>query len=138
MKAIQFGRALVKLNRGILGLPVPWRSWNMLLAVVNGVVPVFFLRHLEAQLVWVAFLASFLLMTVLCGMTGFSRLLGLGHILWIPLLWFLWVRLDQIPADSAFGIWIRLLMVVNALSLVIDAIDVSRYVSGDRVDAMKG
>ena len=59
MKPIQFGRALIKLNRGILGLPVPWRSWNMMLAVVNGVVPVFLLRHLEAQLVWVAFLAGF-------------------------------------------------------------------------------
>ncbi len=59
-----------------------------------------------------------------------------GHLLWIPLLYFLWTRLDAIPANDAFGIWTRALMALNALSLVIDGIDVARYVAGDRAETM--
>ena len=82
--------------------------------------------------------ASMILMTALTGLSGFGRLLGLGHILWIPLLYFLWTRLGQIPADDFFGIWIRVLMALNATSLVIDATDVIRYLAGDREETVKG
>ncbi|MEE9211920.1 MAG: hypothetical protein V3U29_04625, partial [Phycisphaeraceae bacterium] len=81
---------------------------------------------------------SMLLMTVLTGFTGFTRLLGLGHVLWVPMLWFLWGRLGQIPADEAFGLWIRVLMILNAISLVIDAVDVIRYITGDRKATVEG
>lgn len=80
-------------------------------------------------------------MTGLTALSGFTRLLGLGRILWIPLLYFLWMRLQQNPADSLFGLWIRVLMVLNAVSLIIDAIDVGRYIAADRsetVAAMDG
>ena len=77
-------------------------------------------------------------MTVLTALSGFSRLLGLGHIFWIPLLYFLWTRLDQIPADEFFGIWIRVLMTLNAVSLIIDAVDVGRYIAGERAETVKG
>ncbi len=131
-------RAFIKFNKGLLKMPIPWQLWLMLLVTVNLVVPFFYLRRLEAQVVVVAFLASVTLMTILTGLTGFSRLVGLGHIFWIPLLFFLWTRLDQIPAGDVFGIWIRTLMVLNALSLVIDAVDVFRYIAGDREETVEG
>ena len=56
----------------------------------------------------------------------------------IPLLYFLWTRLDQIPADEFFGIWIRVLMTLNAVSLIIDAVDVGRYIAGERAETVKG
>ncbi|MFQ5757910.1 MAG: hypothetical protein ACE5H7_17695, partial [Acidiferrobacterales bacterium] len=62
---------------------------------------------------------------------------GLGHILWIPLLYFLWMRLEQNPADDFFGLWIRVVMVLNALSLVIDVVDVVRYIAGDRAETVR-
>ncbi len=65
-----------------------------------------------------ALLASVLFMTILTGVSGFNRLLGLGHIFWNPLLYFLWMRLGQIPADDFFGIWVRTLITLNAASLV--------------------
>jgi hypothetical protein len=37
-----------------------------------------------------------------------------------------------------FGIWVRALMMLNAVSLVIDAADVIRYVAGDRAETVKG
>ncbi len=138
MKLGQFGRAFIKFNRGMMQLQVHWQLWLMLLVIANVVAPLFFLGHLEAQLVLAAILASMMLMTALTGLSGFTRLLGLGHVFWIPLLAFLWPRLDQIPANDAFGIWIRLLMALNAASLVIDASDVIRYVAGDREETVKG
>ena len=130
--------AFIKFNRGIMQMPVRWRLWLALLITANLIVPVFFIGHLEAQVVIGALLGSMVLMTILTGLTGFTRLLGLGHIFWIPLLYFLWTRLDQIPADSAFGVWIRVLMALNAVSLVIDAVDVTRYIAGDRDEAVAG
>ncbi len=83
-----------------------------------------------------AFLASMVLMTVVTALSGFTRLLGLGHIFCIPLLYFLRARIDQIPADVFLGVWIRGLMVLNAVSLLIDMVDVGRYISGERTETV--
>ena len=131
-------RAFIKFNKGIMKMPIQWRLWLMLLMVVNLVVPLFYLNRLEAQVVLAVILASAMLMMMLTASSGFTRLLGLGHILWFPLLYFLWIRLDQIPASDFFGIWIRILMTLNAVSLVIDTIDVTRYTAGDREETVKG
>ena len=131
-------RAFITFNKGMLKSPIQVRLWLMLLVVFNLVVPLFFLDRLEAQVVLAALLVSMLLMTVLTGLTGFTRLLGLGHVLWVPMLWFLWGRLGQIPADDAFGLWIRVLIILNAISLVIDAVDVIRYIAGDRKTTVEG
>ena len=130
-------RAFIKFNRGVMKMPVLVRLWLMLLVALNLVVPLFSLDRLEAQVVVVTFVASVMLMTVLTASLGFNRLLGLGHIFWIPLMYFLWLRLDQIPVDEPFGLWMRALMVANAISLVIDTIDVTRYISGERNETVQ-
>jgi hypothetical protein len=117
---------------------VHWQLWLMLLVVLNLVIPLFFLNRLEAQIVLAAIVASAAFMTILAGVSGFTRLLGLGHIFWFPLLYFLWTRVDQVPADDFFGIWIRLLIVFNSLSLVIDLVDIIRYIAGDREETVTG
>ena len=130
--------AFIKFNKGVMKMPFFLQLWLMLLILANLVVPLFFLNHLESQIVLVTMLASMILMILLTSLFGFTRLLGLGHVLWIPLLYFLWTRLGQIPANDFFGIWIRVLMVLNALSLAIDAIDVIRYIAGDREETIRG
>ena len=130
-------RAFIKFNRGVMKMPMLVRLWLMLLVALNLVVPLFSLDRLEAQVVVVTFVASVTLMTVLTASLGFNRLLGLGHIFWIPLMYFLWLRLDQIPVDEPFGLWMRALMVANAISLVIDTIDVTRYISGERNETVQ-
>ncbi len=129
--------AFIKFNKGIMKMPVHWQLWLALLLTVNLVVPLFFLDRLEAQIIVAALLASALFMTILTGVSGFNRLLGLGHIFWIPLLYFLWMRLDQIPANDFFGIWVRTLMTLNAASLVFDFVDVARFIAGDRKVTVK-
>ncbi len=130
--------AFIKFNKGVMRGPIYVRLWLMLLIFSNLVVPLFYLRRVEAQVVLGAFLASVILMTALTGLSGFTRLIGLGHIFWLPLLYFLWTRLDQIPSDEVFGGWIRVLIGLNAISLVIDGVDVLRYIAGDRAETVKG
>jgi hypothetical protein len=131
-------KSFIRFNRGVMGMPFRWQVWLLLLVTVNGVIPIFFVGRVEAQMVLGAMVIDMILMTLLTGLTGFSRLVGLGHYPWFPLLFFLWTRLDQIPADDFFGIWIRVLMVLNALSLVIDTIDAARYIAGEREETVQG
>ncbi|MCH7650988.1 MAG: hypothetical protein IIA63_07500 [Nitrospinae bacterium] len=130
--------AFTKFNKGLMNSSLPVQLWVGLLVIFNMIIPLFFLERLEAQVVLAAIMASMLLMTLITSTTGFTRLLGLGHIFWIPLLYFLWISLDQIPPDDGFGVWVRALMVINATSLVIDAVDVLRYLAGERMEIVKG
>ncbi len=130
-------RAFIKFNKGIMSMPIYWQLWLMLLVTFNLIIPLFFLNRLEAQVVVGALVASMILMTVLTAISGFTRLLGLGHVFWIPLLYFLWIRLEQNPADDFFGLWLRVLMIINAASLIIDVVDVGRYIAGDRSETVE-
>ena len=131
-------RAFLKFNRGILRMPLQWRLWMMLLMTANVVVPLFFLGRLEAQVVLAAILSSLVLFTLLTARAGFTRLLGLGHLPWVPLIWFLATRLGEVSPDDFYGVWIRAVIALNATSLAIDTVDVIRYVAGDRKETVPG
>ena len=62
-------------------------------------------------------------MVVLTGLAGFTRLFGLEHFVWfpLPLLYYLWTRLGTMPASEPFGFYVRVLMVSNGASLVIES-----------------
>ena len=128
--------AFIKFNRGLLAMPLPWRLWLLLLLTLNLIAPLVFIGRIEVQATLGALLVSMALMTGLTGLSGFSRLLGLGHIVWLPLLAFLSTRLAEIPAADAFGLWVRAVIAINATSLVIDAVDVIRYAAGDRAETV--
>ncbi len=130
--------AFLKFNKGMLRMPFHWQLWLLVLVTANVIGPLIFLDHVEARIVLGTILASMMLMVFLTARFGFTRILGLGHILWIPMLLFLFTRLGHIPATDAYGIWIRVLMVLNTVSLVIDAVDVGRYMTGDRQETVKG
>jgi hypothetical protein len=123
---------IMKFNRGILRLPVGVKLWLLVLMVGNLLVPLMYLGRSEARIVLLTFLASFVLMVVITGTNGFTRLLGLGHILWIPLLLYLVGRLSSVPASDLYGVWVRSVVVLNVISLVLDAIDVARFARGER------
>jgi hypothetical protein len=124
--------ALAKFPKGVSKLPVAVQSWLGVLMLANAIMPLFFLGRREAQVTLAIFLVSAALMMILTHLVGFTRLLGLGHILWVPLLLYLWSRMGGHPADQPYGAWIRIVMVLNAVSLVMDGWDVVRYVRGDR------
>ena len=130
-------KSFIRFNLGLMRSCLQVRLWLMLLLAANLAAPLFFLHRTEAQVVLLAFVASFGVMTLLTGLTGFTHLLGMGHVFWIPMIIWFWTRLDQIPSDDAFGVWIRVLIAVNMISLLIDAVDVVRYLAGDREETVK-
>jgi hypothetical protein len=125
-------QSMKELMAGIRSLNIGWQLWVMLMAAFNMLLPLFFIQQLEAQWTLAAFFAGATLGMGLVKIQGFTRLLGLMHIFWIPLLLWLWGRMSIWPVGEPFGIWLRTLMVINAVSIVIDAVDVVRYISGDR------
>ena len=131
-------QGFIKFNKGVLRMSWPVKIWLLLLVAANAVVPLFFLQRLEAQAVFAAMMIGAMLMSLLTARFGFSRILGLGHILWIPLVGWLAFRLGQNPADDAFGMWIRGVMLLNTVSLVIDGVDVFRYAAGERKELVTG
>ncbi len=124
--------AFIKFNRGVLRLPILVRVWLMLLMAVNLLAPILYIQRSEARIVLLTFLASFLVMVLITGASGFTRLLGLGHVLWVPLLFFLFSRLDSIPVGGSYSAWIRSVIALNSISLVLDLIDVVRFARGER------
>ncbi len=131
-------QGFIKFNKGVLRMSWPVKVWLLLLVAANAVAPLLFLQRVEAQAVLAAMMIGAMLMSLLTARFGFSRILGLGHILWIPLVGWLAFRLGQIPADDAFGMWIRGVMLLNTVSLVIDTADVVRFVTGDRKELVAG
>ncbi len=129
---------LVRYHLGLGKMPLRWKPWLTLLLVGNMIVPLFYLGRLEAQVVFATAIVNGILFSIVTAASGFSRLLGLGHLPWIPLVIFLWMRLDQWPPDDFYGIWLRVLIAINIGSIVLDAINVVRYVRGDRGEMVEG
>ena len=63
---------------------------------------------------------------------GFVRLLGVGHVAWLFLVPWMWLRLEGVPADGMFRNWMLAVIVLNSISLLVDIADVARYTMGDR------
>lgn len=113
-------------------MPILWQVWLGVLVTANLVVPFFFMNTLEAPVILLTAIVGLMIMLAIFSEKGFVRLLGIGHIGWIPLVAWLWTRLDQVPADSLFGYWLIAVIVLDSLSVIIDIIDVLRYVNGER------
>ena len=123
---------MLSFMQALLQMPRHWAVWVGLLMVFNMLFPLFFLSTLEAQVVLATMMASAGLMLFIFAQKGFVRLLGLGHILWVPLIVWLLARVDVTTFDTRFEQWILAVIVLHGLSLVIDLLDVVRYMRGER------
>jgi hypothetical protein len=133
-------RGFLAFHKGLFGLAWPWRVWLGLLVALNLLAPLIFLDRPEAVWTLAAIGAAFVSMVALTWAQGFTRLLGLGHIWWIPLIWYLIARgalSDPGLNREWFVLWRDAVVAINAVSLVIDASDVIRYLAGDRGAAGK-
>ncbi len=106
-------KAMIGFTKGLMSIPMPWRVWLGLLVAVNVAGPIYFFESLEAKVVLAAFLASVALMTAIFASKGFVRLLGIGHIVWVPMVPWLWTRLDQVGPGDPLGYWIIAVMIMN-------------------------
>ena len=125
-------KAMIGFFRAMLSMPWPWVAWVMLLMTFNMVIPLFFLGAIEATVVLAAIIFGAFVQTAIFSAKGFVRLLGVGHIAWIPMAAWLSTRVGLAPAGSPFRYWILGVITVVSLSLVIDVADVIRYLRGER------
>ena len=72
--------------------PVP-RIWNVWLVGVNLMCFVY-ISHIEAQVVLGTTLVSVVLQAFIYQRIGFTRILGIGHALWIPMFAWMATRMD--------------------------------------------
>ncbi len=98
--------------------------WVMLLMAVNLISLAFWAEPL-AQAILAIFMVSALAMMALYAQFGFTKILGLGHSLWVPLLI---VVLLAIPnASGLFQSYLLLWSGLTTISLIFDGIDVWTY-----------
>lgn len=109
-----------------------WRVWFWVLILVNVVGPLLFIDRLEAQLTLAAYIVSGIVIVALHRRAGWIRLLGMGHFPWLALLPWLAYRHAEASAGDLFGAWLAAVIVVDTACLIIDAVDISRFIRGER------
>jgi hypothetical protein len=108
------------------------RVWGAWLVAVNTAC-LLFIQHIEAQVALGAVGVAVLAQALIYQRTRFIRLLGVTHVVWVPMLMWMVLRLDT-PAkeETAFHLWLITLIATNAVSLAIDAWDATRFIRGER------
>ncbi|MEM7359913.1 MAG: hypothetical protein AAF431_12505 [Pseudomonadota bacterium] len=86
-------------------------------------------RALWALFAWVV---NIIIILSLYNIFGYVRILGLSHIIaWTPLLIYLWKARKPFALENWTGRYLYWFMVVIAISLAFDYVDLVRYLSGD-------
>lgn len=120
--------------------PIWLRAWLAVLISVY-IAALFFIVRREAGswrvrfepiVIVASFLGSAVLMNAIYAHVGYVRLLGLAHLVfWTPVYVWVFYRRRAIGTDSFFGKYVQAYLLVAGASLVIDAIDVVRYLAGN-------
>ncbi len=109
--------------------PVWILAWVLILTIGN-VASVGFWNEPLAKVIFVTFMLSAMLMMGLYSRFGFDKILGVGHILWIPLLVYM---LMEIPtARKTFKGYLIVLSISIIISLVFDIVDVWKYFTSQK------
>ena len=124
---------MLELMEHINSSPIHWKIWMNVLMIFNFGAIIFALKDIRARWVVLAMIGNGLFMSLLYTQFGYTRILGLSHIVfWTPLLVYLWKKRNAFPDHIWATRWLWGVMIVNSLSLLIDYVDVIRYVLGDK------
>ena len=123
---------MIDFFRHMFSMPKPWVAWLVVLMLANLLPGALHFQSLEGRVVLGTFILAAMTLMALFHRGGFTRLLGLGHFYWIPMVAWLWMRFDGLPTEGGLRPMIAAVMIVNTLSLVIDVVDVVRWLRGER------
>ena len=101
--------------------------WMAYLVVLN-LTSLWFFDQWLGKVVFGTLVICGVLITPLYLRFGYSKILGVAHVPWIPMMVYLWQNLPSEP--SPLRTWLIILMASNAVSLVIDARDAWLFSSG--------
>jgi len=113
--------------------PVWIPLWFAVLMAVNLASLAFWSEPL-AQIVFIVFMVSSTLMMLLYSIFGFEKILGVGHVLWIPLLAYILIEISA--TTGAFNLYLIVLSVSLTISLVFDISDVWQYFSKRKIRSL--
>jgi hypothetical protein len=125
---------LVAFNADIAAQPQWIQVWlNILIGVLVLSIP-FSLVRVEARWILLGLVLGVAGVVFLYSLSGYSRLLGLGHVVaWTPLVIYLLARRSRWRvAETWSGKWIVAAVSVLIVSLAFDYLDVIRWVLGER------
>jgi hypothetical protein len=108
--------------------------WLNILAGTLALSLPFSLVRVEARWTLLGFVLGAAAVLSLYAQFGYSRLLGLGHVVfWTPLLAYLLARRRHWRVNETWaGKWIVATVCVLTISLAFDYVDVARWIAGDR------
>lgn len=113
-------RFFVELMQQPVWIPI----WLFFLIIIN-VASLGFWHEPLAKIIFITFMISAMLMMGLYSRFGFEKILGLGHILWVPLLVYVLIQLPTV--ETFFKIYLVVLSISIAISLLFDITDVWEY-----------
>lgn len=128
------------LVEAMLAEPLWLQLWVMLLVVVHLAALPFALTRddsgtrrprYQALAIIVSFLLAGAFMNWLYAQVGYVRLLGLAHLIfWLPVYVWVWRTRDR-ESGTLYARYLIVYLVIAGISLLIDAVDVIRYLLGD-------
>jgi len=108
-----------------------WVIWIYVMVLVNGITPLFFLPRFTSIIVLLSAISGFYLGLILTHAIGYSRILGLMHFPWIPMVSFqiYYLYKQSFKLKSSHDYWLSCSLLVSTLSLFIDFYDVYKYLA---------
>ena len=128
------------LNEAIATEPLWLQAWVTILVLTHLIAVAFVVTReqgawrirLEPLAILASFIGSTLLISWLYGVVGYVRLLGVAHLVfWTPVFAWVFMRVRAAGTKSVFGKYLLVYLVIAGTSLVIDVIDLVRYLLGD-------
>jgi hypothetical protein len=109
--------------------PVWIPLWVIALMIVN-IASVGFWYQSLAQVIFATFMLSAMLMMGLYSRFGFEKILGIGHILWLPLLIYVLMKIPT--AIGTFKLYLAIWLIFTVISLLFDIVDVKKYFTNQK------
>ena len=120
------------MNEHMLSQPLWLVIWIAIMVGIHIAAVPFAFKDWRPRVMVIAMILNGIFMSALFSKFGYTRILGLSHVIfWTPVLIYLWKTRNHHPERVWTGRFIRLSMAVIFISLIVDYIDVIRYVMGD-------
>ncbi len=117
----------------ILLQPFHLQLWMYWMAFINFASVFFIFTSREARWILAFWFANLFLMELLYGVFGYTRILGVSHIiLWTPLIIYLAGRVRQLDYSKLSSSYVIVLLVTNSISLILDYRDLFLWLGGER------
>ena len=121
------------MNEHMAGYPMWVQIWLIVMVLTLALAIPFAIKDWRARFVLLSMVIVIPIMNVLFAKYGFTRILGLAHVIvWTPLWAYLFKNRKAHPERKWTGRYVLLALVVIGISLLFDYSDVIRYLLGAR------